>query len=102
MQAGVERWLRNVALLFPVTVKLREAEAEAINSLVAREPFLSRAEALIGASLMGLSVVAEPDGFQRLLGILRQRRQGEEVLVPKKPPASETVALRVPRKAQCA
>ena len=81
-----------MALDFPTTLKLREEEHRAVMALVAQEPLLSRAEAVIGAFVMGARIALQPDGFPELLGILRSRKQGLEVLIPKKSPASTASA----------
>lgn len=83
-----------MALDFPTTVKLREEEHRAVLRLIGREPLLSRAEAAIGALIIGLRIVEGPDGFQELLGVLRARKQGAELLAQKKPPESERVERR--------
>jgi len=82
-----------MALDFPTTLKLREEEHRAVMALVEREPLLSRAEAVTGAFVMGARIALQPEGFQELLGILRLRRQGTEVMVPRKPPESEKTAV---------
>ncbi len=67
-----------MGLDFPVTIKLREGEHRAALELVKREPLLSKAEVVTGTFLMGAMVARSDAGFQRLLGILRKRKQGAE------------------------
>lgn len=78
-----------MALDFPTTLKLREEEHRVVLELVEREPLLSRAEAVIGVFIMGARIAREGDGFQELLRILRQRRQGGNVIAARKPAQSE-------------
>lgn len=60
---------------FPMTIRLREEEANAIKELAAEEPLVAKTTVAMGLTLLGLEQVrSSEDGVKRLLNLLRKRQ----------------------------
>ncbi len=64
-----------MSLDFPVHPRLKEAEELELRELQKQLPFLTRTTLVTGLILMGLSVLREPGGAQRMLSLLGLRMQ---------------------------